>query len=248
MSLSRAPRGTLLATGVLAAALTLSACSGDSTGKSGGGGDTNFVTNTGGISTIAKGERTSPHNLAGETLDGSRLDVADLKGKVVVLNVWGSWCPPCRAEATHFAKVAKELKPQGVEFVGINTRDPNKQPALAFEKDYGVAYPSLYDPAGKLILNAFPKGTLPPQSIPSTLVLDRDGKIAARALMALSEEKLRSMIDPLVAEKPAGATDAKPDAKPAGTTDAKPAAEPGAKPAAKTGAEPGADSGAKAGE
>ncbi|MFE7597580.1 TlpA family protein disulfide reductase [Streptomyces sp. NPDC057494] len=201
MSLSRAPRRTLLAVGVLTAALALSACSSDNNGKSGGGGNTNFVTNTGGVSTVAKGERTAPNDIVGETLDGKRLDVADLKGKVVVLNAWGSWCGPCRAEAPHFAKVAKDLKGQGVEFVGLNTRDPNKQPAIAFEEDYGVPYPSLYDPQGKLILFGFPKGTLNPQAIPSTVVLDKEGKIAARSLMALDEKKLRSMIEPLLKEK-----------------------------------------------
>ncbi|MFE5588718.1 TlpA family protein disulfide reductase [Streptomyces sp. NPDC056549] len=201
MSLSRAPRRTLLAVGVLTAVVALSACSSDNNGKSGGGGNTNFVTNTGGVSTVAKGERTAPNDIVGETLDGKRLDVADLKGKVVVLNAWGSWCGPCRAEAPHFAKVAKDLKGQGVEFVGLNTRDPNKQPAIAFEEDYGVPYPSLYDPQGKLILFGFPKGTLNPQAIPSTVVLDKEGKIAARSLMALDEKKLRSMIEPLLKEK-----------------------------------------------
>ncbi|MFF9018372.1 TlpA family protein disulfide reductase [Streptomyces sp. NPDC014870] len=201
MSLSRAPRRTLLAVGFLSAALALSACGSDSNGKSGGGGGTNFVTNTGGISTVAKGERTAPNKIAGETLEGEQLDIADLKGKVVVLNAWGSWCGPCRAEAPHFAKVAGDLKAKGVEFVGLNTRDFNKQQALTFEEGYDVPYPSLYDPAGKLILNGFPKGTLNLQAIPSTVVLDKDGKIAARALMALDEKKLRSMIEPLLAEK-----------------------------------------------
>ncbi|MFF3751341.1 TlpA family protein disulfide reductase [Streptomyces sp. NPDC002018] len=189
----------LLPAVAVAAALTLSACGGG--GKSGGGGDTNFVTNTGGISTVPVAERRPVNKIAGETLDGGQLDVADLKGKIVVLNVWGSWCPPCRQEAKHFVKVAEETESQGVAFVGINTRDANKGPALAFEKDYGVPYPSLYDPMGKLIVNGFPKGSLNPQAIPSTIVLDRNGKIAARSLMALNEEKLRTMIDPLIAEK-----------------------------------------------
>ncbi|MGW7359742.1 TlpA family protein disulfide reductase [Streptomyces sp. NPDC054802] len=199
MSHSRASRAAVLTALVAAGALTLSACGGG--GKSGGGGDTNFVTGTGGISTVPKSERQSPDKLAGETLHGEHLDVADLKGKVVVLNVWGSWCGPCRAEARYFSEVAKETKAQGVEFVGINTRDAKKQKAINFEKDYGVEYPSLYDPIGKLIVNGFPKGTLNPQAIPTTIVLDREGKIAARSLKALDDKELRKMIDPLIAEK-----------------------------------------------
>ena len=72
--------------------------------------------------------------------------------------------------------------------------------AIAFEKQYGVPYPSLYDPTGKLMLR-FKKGTLNPQLIPTTIIVDRDGKIAARALQALSEDKLREMLDPVIAEK-----------------------------------------------
>ncbi|GAA4906242.1 TlpA family protein disulfide reductase [Streptomyces coeruleoprunus] len=204
MSFSRAPRGLLLTACALTAALTLTACSGESTGRSGGGGDTKFVTGTGGIATVAKGERQAPNKLAGDTVDGGKLDVADLKGKVVVLNTWGSWCTPCRAEAPHFAKVSKELKPKGVEFVGINTRDAQKSTAAAFEENFGIAYPSLYDRFGSLILNGFPKGTLNPQGIPTTIVLDRDGKIAARALKALNEKELRSLVEPVLAEKATG--------------------------------------------
>ncbi|MFF3288382.1 TlpA family protein disulfide reductase [Streptomyces sp. NPDC003023] len=199
MSRSRAPRAALLTAVFAVGALTLSACG--EGGRSGGGGDTNFVTGTGGIATVAKGERQAPNKLAGETLEGEQLDIADLKGKVVVMNVWGSWCAPCRAEAPHFSEVAKETAGKGVEFVGINTRDTNKASAIAFEEDYGIEYPSLYDPIGKLIVNGFPKGSLNPQAIPSTIVLDREGKIAARSLKALDAEELHKMIDPLIAEK-----------------------------------------------
>ncbi|MEU7022090.1 TlpA disulfide reductase family protein [Streptomyces sp. NPDC046203] len=203
MSLSRAPRRALTAAVFLAAALALTACSSDSNGKSGGGGGTNFVTSSGGISTVAKGERTATGKLAGKTLEGKQLDVADLKGKVVVLNVWGSWCAPCRGEAPHFAKAAKELKSKGadVEFVGINTRDGATSKGIAFDEEFGIPYPSLFDPYGKIILEGFPKGTLNPQGIPTTIILDKEGKIAARSLMGLDETKLRSMIDPLLAEK-----------------------------------------------
>ncbi|MFF9817144.1 TlpA family protein disulfide reductase [Streptomyces sp. NPDC014006] len=181
-----------------AAALTLSACS--SGGTSGGGGDTNFVMGKNGIATADEGKRADAPDLSGETVDGKQLDVAAYRGKVVVINVWGSWCPPCRAEAPGFEKVYQELKGQGVQFVGINTRDTSTGPAQAFDKEFGISYPSLYDPTGKLMLR-FKKGTLNPQSIPSTLVIDRKGKIAARTLQPLSEDKLRSMIKPVLAEK-----------------------------------------------
>ncbi|MEV5885173.1 TlpA disulfide reductase family protein [Streptomyces sp. NPDC052020] len=195
---ARVRRRAALGAGAAVAALLVSACG--SGGTSGGGGDTHFITGSDGIATVDKGERADAPDLSGETVDGKQLDVDDYQGKVVVLNVWGSWCPPCRAEAKNFQKVYEDVKDQGVQFVGINTRDTSTGPARAFEKEYGVTYPSLYDPTGKLMLR-FEKGTLNPQAIPSTLVIDRDGKIAARTLQALSEEKLRSMLEPVLAEK-----------------------------------------------
>ncbi|MGW5636627.1 TlpA family protein disulfide reductase [Streptomyces sp. NPDC003832] len=196
--MSAASRAPLTLAGAVAAGLLLSACT--SGGTSGGGGDTGFVTGADGIATVKKAERDTAPDLSGATVDGKQLDVSSYDGQVVVLNVWGSWCAPCRAEAPNFEKVYQDLKDDGVRFVGINTRDTSTRNALAFEEEQGVTYPSLYDPTGKLMLR-FEKGTLNPQAIPSTLVLDRDGKIAARSLAALSEEKLRKMIDPVLAEK-----------------------------------------------
>jgi len=199
MRSNRARRRTVLTTaGAAVATLLMSACS--SGGTSGGGGDTNFVMGKDGISTAEKGERAAAPDLSGKTVNGGQLDVASYKGKVVVLNVWGSWCAPCRAEAPNFEKVYQDLKTKGVQFVGINTRDTSVQNAVAFEKQQGITYQSLYDPTGKLMLR-FKRGTLNPQAVPSTLVLDREGKIAARSLAALSEDKLRKMIAPVLAEK-----------------------------------------------
>ncbi|WP_019075723.1 TlpA family protein disulfide reductase [Streptomyces hokutonensis] len=191
-------RAVLSTAGVAVAALVLSACS--SGGTSGGSGNTNFITGSDGIATVKKGDRQAAPDLSGKTIDGKTLDTADYKGKVLVVNVWGSWCSPCRAEADNLVQVAKATAGKGVQFVGLNTRDTSTEPAVAFEKKYAVPYPSLYDPTGKLMLR-FKKGTLNPQAIPSTIVIDRDGKIAARALQALSEEKLREMLDPVIAEK-----------------------------------------------
>jgi thiol-disulfide isomerase/thioredoxin len=191
-------RAVLSTAGVAVAALVLSACS--SGGTSGGSGNTNFITGSDGIATVKKGDRQAAPDLSGKTIDGKTLDTADYKGKILVVNVWGSWCSPCRAEADNLVQVAKATAGKGVQFVGLNTRDPETGPAVAFEKKYGVPYPSLYDPTGRLMLR-FKKGTLNPQAIPSTIVIDRDGKIAARTLQALSEEKLREMLDPVIAEK-----------------------------------------------
>ncbi|WP_314171352.1 TlpA family protein disulfide reductase [Streptomyces winkii] len=179
-------------------ASVLSGCGDDESGSSSG--DTKFVRGTGKITEVKSGERQKAPDISGKGVDGKRLELSDYKGKIVVLNVWGSWCAPCRAEAPNLAKVAQETEDKGVQFVGINTRDLDRANAKAFERNYGVGYPSFFDPSGKLVLR-FPKGTLSPQAIPSTLILDRDGKIAVRALKELSEKELRSVLDPLTAEK-----------------------------------------------
>jgi thiol-disulfide isomerase/thioredoxin len=154
------------------------------------------------VTIIPPNERDAAPAISGAVLgqEGKEISTADLTGKVVVLNVWGSWCAPCRAEAPHMAKVAKETRSKGVQFVGINTRDLDKANAKAFERSYGIDYPSLYDPSGKQILK-FPENSLSPQTIPSTLVLDRNGKIAVRALKELGEDDLRAMLEPVMAEK-----------------------------------------------
>ncbi|WP_031511293.1 TlpA family protein disulfide reductase [Streptomyces megasporus] len=183
----------------VACVLVLSGCGGDSEAQSGGSG-TNYVEGTGAVTKVKPEDRQPAPELSGETVDGKRLSTADHRGKVLVVNVWGSWCPPCRAEMPHLVKVANDTADEGVQFIGINTRDTDRVPAQRFEKEFEVPYPSLYDPSGKLLLR-FPKGSLNPQTIPSTIVVDREGRIAVRALKELGEEELRSIIDPLIKEK-----------------------------------------------
>ncbi|MEU6525106.1 TlpA disulfide reductase family protein [Streptomyces sp. NPDC046924] len=197
MTLRPAARAVTLTAIVTLGSLCLAACG---SGKSEGDGQTNYVTGTDGIQTVAKEERKPIGPIKGETLQDKHLDVADFRGKVVVINVWGSWCPPCRAEAPYLNKVAKEMKSKGVEFVGINTRDGDKVQPRAFEDDFDISYPSLYDPTGKMLLSAFPKGTVNLQGLPVTVTLDRNGKIAARVFGGTDDSKLRKMINPLVEE------------------------------------------------
>lgn len=183
--------------GAAALALTIAACS--SSGSSGAG-DTNFVGGTGEVTVVKPADRRPAPELSGPTVTGGEDSLAAYRGKVVVVNIWGSWCAPCRAEAPNLVKVATADQAKGVQFLGINTRDLKTSNAARFEKQFHVPYPSLFDPYGKLILR-FPKGSLNPQSIPATMVIDRRGRIAVRALKALSEDDLNKIIDPIAAEK-----------------------------------------------
>lgn len=193
----RAPLPAAVAVAV-AGALLLSGCSDEP--KAAAGQDKGFVQGTGQVTKVPRGERKAAPDIGGETVGGEEVQLTDYRGKVVVVNVWGSWCAPCRAEAPHFAKVAKDTKDQGVRFLGINTRDLDKAPAKAFERSYGLPYPSLYDPGGNQMLE-FPRGTLSLQTIPSTLIIDQEGRIAVQALKELGEQELRALIEPVVAEK-----------------------------------------------
>lgn len=181
----------------LAAGLLLGACSGD--GRVEPGTDAGFVQGGGVVTVIDPGEREPAPEFEGPTLDGGRFDLAEQTGDVVVLNVWGSWCAPCRAEAPSFATVAEETADDAVVFVGVNTRD-TETAALAFEDEFGVPYPSVVDTDGRRLL-AF-RDTLPPAAIPSTLVVDRNGDMAARVIGPISETSLRNLVTD-IAEEPA---------------------------------------------
>jgi len=121
-------------------------------------------------------DRGNAIELTGEDLDGNAVDLADLRGQVVVVNVWASWCPPCRVEQADLNDAAGELGDK-VTFLGINTRDPSEDNARAYVRNQEVPYPSLYSPDGAALLSF--AGTLNPRSIPSTVVLDTKGRIAA---------------------------------------------------------------------
>ncbi|MEU3167847.1 TlpA disulfide reductase family protein [Streptosporangium sp. NPDC006930] len=150
-------------------------------------GDTRFVAGDGKITLFQAADRKVAPQVEGETLDGGTANLAAHKGKIVVLNFWASWCAPCRAEAPVLKDIYAKKKAEGVEFLGIDFKD-RKADALAFERSHEPGYPSIFDQPGKVALSF--QGTVPPAAIPSTLIIDRQGRIAARALGAVKYNDL----------------------------------------------------------
>lgn len=141
-----------------------------------GTGDKGYVSGDGTFWMIDVADRGDPIELAQDDLEGNELDLAELRGKPVVVNVWWSRCGPCRKEAPMLAELAREQ--EGIaEVVGINIRDRSTVDAQAFVDRFELPFPSIYDPSGKALL-AFP-GSASPRANPSTLVLDPEGRVGA---------------------------------------------------------------------
>ena len=121
-------------------------------------------------------ERTSPVELSGRDLEHNEVNIAEWRGRPVVVNVWWSQCGPCLTEQPELNEVHDQLA-DAVRFVGLNIRDASSAEGLAFTRRFDVAYPSIYSPDGQALL-AF-TGVLNPRSIPSTVVLDERGRVAA---------------------------------------------------------------------
>ncbi|MBK5307627.1 MAG: TlpA family protein disulfide reductase [Frankiaceae bacterium] len=141
-------------------------------------------------------DRIPAPTIRGVTLDGDSLDVRSLRGKVVVLNFWASWCAPCRAESPNLVKVATDNASNGVTFVGVNFKD-DRGSARRFDDVHAVPYPSLFDQPG-VILTRF--RTLVPQQPPSTVLIDRSGRIAGIFRGGVTETELSGPVQALAAE------------------------------------------------
>lgn len=151
----------------------------------------------GGVTTIEASYRTAAPEIAGELLEGNgRLDLADYRGKVVVLNFWASWCTPCIREAPMLKQLSDELAPQGVQFIGVDVRD-QKVSASRFQVRYGIRYPSIFDQSAESVL-AF-DGKLPAYP-PNTVILDKAGRVAVRVTGETSASTLRPLIAAVLAE------------------------------------------------
>ena len=145
------------------------------------------------LTRIPPDQRQELPTVSGPALGSNQtISSRDYRGKVVVINVWGSWCPPCRKEAPDLQAASVETK--GVaQFVGITSKDYDPAPAEAFVRSFKITYPSIYDPTGKVLL-AF-AGELPPSAIPSTMIIDREGRLAVRVLSEVSKITLVDMVN-----------------------------------------------------
>jgi thiol-disulfide isomerase/thioredoxin len=183
---------------LLVAALAVTTAAASACTDVNGTNGTNFVTSDGSVTEIPVADRDAPVDVSGETLAGDQLDLADLRGKVVVVNVWGAWCTACRAEAPLLVDAVADF-PADTTMVGIDIRDASKDYALAYERGFGVDYPSIYD-VGSTTLLGFPT-PYNPRDTPSTMVLDREGRLAALIRGALpSKLTLVQVVEKVAAE------------------------------------------------
>ncbi|QKS15950.1 TlpA family protein disulfide reductase [Curtobacterium sp. Csp2] len=176
---------TLAATAVIAA-VALAGCSSsnDSLSKQYGSGTTqNYISGDGAVTEVAADKRTDPVEFSAKDSDGDTISSKALRGKVVVLNFWYAGCPPCRAEAKYLNQVHDQYADQDVAFVGVNVRD-EAGTAAAFERTFKVDYPNVLD-AGTGTMQLALSGQIAPNAVPATIVLDKQGRVAARVLGAV---------------------------------------------------------------
>lgn len=166
-----------------------------------GAADTNGADPTGaraGITRLEPDDRKKAPDISGDDLNGTPISLASFSGKVVVINIWGSWCPPCREEQPVLSALATELKPQGVEFIGIAIRE-GAATSRAYTEANNVPYPSISDSGGKLLVGF--TSSLPAVAVPTTYVIDREGRVATRLLDVATKSTLGALITEIVEER-----------------------------------------------
>lgn len=196
--------GVRLLAPVVAVAALLSGCTSEPGGLAAryeaGGGD-GYVSRDGRIVQLAASDREEPVAFGGVLDTGETIDSEELRGQVIVVNFWYAACPPCREEAPDLEAIHQQYADAPVTVIGVNVRD-TAGTALKFEREHGVSYPSIVDYEDNAVQLAFASGAYAPTSVPTTLVLDAQGRVAAR-LSGLIESPsvVTSIVDELLAEK-----------------------------------------------
>ena len=171
------------------AALALAGCA-TADGVAGQVGDAGYIAGDGVVTEISPEQRTEPSPFAGPLVDGGDFDSASLDG-VTLVNFWYAACPPCRVEAPVLAELHAEYGDR-VDFIGVNTRDGAAQ-AASFEEQFGIDYPSILDDESAQAQLAF-TGIVAPNAVPSTIILDAEGRVAARVSGAVTDTSVLSTL------------------------------------------------------
>lgn len=193
--------GSFLGFLLVAAVLVVTACTGgdDAVAR---GGDFEFVA-PGGESDIFydESERQEIPEIAGEDLfdEDAEISVSDFAGEVVVINLWGQWCAPCRTETSELQEVYEQTQDQGVQLLGIDVREQGRSAPQDFMRDRDLTYPSIYDPSGRSLLglSGYPRNV-----VPSTIVVDRQQRVAAVFLRDLLASDLLPVVRDVADEEP----------------------------------------------
>ena len=170
-----------------------------------------YRSDDGATQTWPAGSRTGPVELSGTDVDGATQDVAAWRGDVVLLNTWYAACPPCRAEAPDLVALANDYEAQGLHLLGVNSTDATGT-AAAFDREFAVPYPSIVDTDGSAV--AALHGVVPINAVPTTVLLDREGRVAGRIIGRVDPSTVRSIVDELLAE-PGGGSPSAPATSPA---------------------------------
>lgn len=150
-----------------------------------------------GTEAVAEEAREDVLSFTGATREGEPFDLADLRGRIVVINAWASWCAPCRSEMPAFVDLAATSDPDDITVVGLNVSD-DPTAAQAFAEEMGINFPSVVDREGD-ILAGIPG--VPPKSLPSTVILDREGRIATRIIGPTDSIGLATAIGQVLADE-----------------------------------------------
>ncbi|MDO4253882.1 MAG: TlpA disulfide reductase family protein [Kocuria sp.] len=158
------------------------------------GGDTGYIAGDGSVTEYAEADRSDPVEFAGKLFDGTEISAHELRGRPVLLNFWYAGCAPCRKEAPDLVEMADTYEGR-VAFYGVNVRD-EKVTAEAFERTFSIPYPSLEDRDGGVLLAL--SQFVPPQAVPTTIIVDAQGRVASRVLGIAEPSIVKALLDDVV--------------------------------------------------
>jgi peroxiredoxin len=190
----------LAAAALLAATALLAGCAVDPLAADyESGSQKNYISGDGSVTEVALADRGEPVDFEGVTDSGETVTSDDYRGEVLVLNFWYGACPPCRVEAPVLEDLKQSFEGEGAAFLGVNVRD-QAESSLSTAEEFGISYPSVIDINDGNMAYAF-AGTVAQNAVPTTLVIDKQGRVAARYLGLISSPSiLKTLISDAIAE------------------------------------------------